>query len=75
LQLGHLTKGGSTRPITGDKTNAFWLNLLRWLTVAAIFTPSAGLVVSRLVRSTACPFHHGTSFSLACSQSEDRFPG
>jgi len=35
--------------IMGDKTNSFWLNLLSWITVVAIFAASAGLVVSWLV--------------------------
>jgi NRAMP (natural resistance-associated macrophage protein)-like metal ion transporter len=35
--------------IMGDKTNSFWLNLLSWLTVVAIFAASAGLVVSWFV--------------------------
>ncbi|WP_407158605.1 Nramp family divalent metal transporter [Bradyrhizobium sp. STM 3557] len=37
------------RKIMGDKTNSFWLNLLSWITVVAIFAASAGLVVSWLV--------------------------
>ena len=35
--------------IMGDKTNSFWLNLLSWITVVAIFAASAGLVVSWFV--------------------------
>jgi Mn2+/Fe2+ NRAMP family transporter len=32
--------------IVGDKTNAVWLNVLSWVTVVAIFSASAGLIVS-----------------------------
>jgi NRAMP (natural resistance-associated macrophage protein)-like metal ion transporter len=37
------------RELMGDKTNSFWLNLLSWVTVAAIVAASIGLVVSWLL--------------------------
>jgi Mn2+/Fe2+ NRAMP family transporter len=30
----------------GDKVNSRWLNVLSWITVAAIFAASLGLIVS-----------------------------
>ncbi len=36
----------SNRALMGDKVNSFWLNVLSWLTVAAIFAASIGLVAS-----------------------------
>ena len=36
----------TNRRIMGDKVNSTRLNVLGWLTVAAIFAASAGLVVS-----------------------------
>jgi Mn2+/Fe2+ NRAMP family transporter len=37
----------TTNPaIMGDNVNSIWLNILGWVTVAAIFAASAGLVVS-----------------------------
>jgi NRAMP (natural resistance-associated macrophage protein)-like metal ion transporter len=35
--------------LMGDKTNAFWLNLVSWVTVVAVFAASAGLLVCWLV--------------------------
>lgn len=34
------------RALMGDKANSPWMNVLGWLTIAAIFAASAGLVVS-----------------------------
>ena len=39
----------SDRHLMGDKANGRWLNMLSWLTVAAIFAASAGLVISWLL--------------------------
>ncbi|MBV8925455.1 MAG: Nramp family divalent metal transporter [Bradyrhizobium sp.] len=36
----------SDRRLMGDKVNSFWLNVLSWLTVAAIFAATIGLVAS-----------------------------
>jgi NRAMP (natural resistance-associated macrophage protein)-like metal ion transporter len=36
----------NNRRIMGDKVNSFWLNVLSWVTVVAIFAASVGLVMS-----------------------------
>jgi len=39
----------SDRSLMGEKVNGFWLNVLSWLTVAAMLAASIGLVVSWLL--------------------------
>lgn len=36
----------NNRKIMGDKLNSRWMNALGWLTTAAVFSASAGLVVT-----------------------------
>ena len=39
----------NNRRIMGNRTNTFWMNVLGWITTAAIFAASVGLVVSWFV--------------------------
>jgi len=39
----------NNRRIMGDKVNSRWLNVLGWITVAAVFSVAAGLVVTLLI--------------------------
>ena len=36
----------NNRAIMGDRVNSRWTNILGWITVAAIFSASIGLVVT-----------------------------
>jgi len=36
----------NNRRIMGNRVNTFWLNVLGWITTAAIFAASIGLIVT-----------------------------
>jgi Mn2+/Fe2+ NRAMP family transporter len=36
----------NNRRIMGDKVNSRWMNALGWITTAAVFSASAGLIVT-----------------------------